>query len=266
MKIRYKNQDFQSEAVNAIIDVFKGQPTLNNEKYLLGFNNKTQNTIFDEEYDIDSGFANPKIRINDIELLKNINEIQELNNIELSNELIKQNNVLSLDIDMETGTGKTYVYIKTIFELNKQYGFSKFIIVVPSVPIREGVKKNFESTEEHFMDLYGKKARFFIYNSKRLDSIEHFSSSDSIQVMIINIQAFNKRGADGRKIYEELDEFQSRRPIDVISRNRPILILDEPQKMEGKATQESLKEFHPEFIINYSATHKTIRKLATVLF
>lgn len=265
MKIKYKNQDFQSEAVNAIIDVFKGQPTLNNEKYLLGFNNKTQNTIFDEEYDIDSGFANPKIRINDIELLKNINEIQELNNIELSNELIKQNNVLSLDIAMETGTGKTYVYIKTIFELNKQYGFSKFIIVVPSVPIREGVKKSFESTEEHFMDLYGKKARFFIYNSKRLDSIEHFSSSDSIQVMIINIQAFNTRGADGRKIYEELDEFQSRRPIDVISRNRPILILDEPQKMEGKATQESLKEFHPEFIINYSATHKTKHNLVYVL-
>lgn len=264
MKLRYKKQAYQTDAVNAVIDVFEGQEKSSREQYKLGFTGHSID-ITNEVFDLETGFANPPLSISDLDILKNINSIQAINNIEESTELIKQNDRVSLDIEMETGTGKTYVYIKTIFELNLKYGFSKFIIVVPSIPIREGVKKSFESTEEHFMDLYGKKARYFIYNSKHLDEIEHFSSSDSIQVMIINIQAFNTRGADGRKIYEELDEFQSRRPIDVISKNRPILILDEPQKMGGKATQDALKEFTPLFILNYSATHKTKHNTVYVL-
>ncbi len=146
---------------------------------------------------------------------------------------------------METGTGKTYCYIKTMFEMQKQYGWSKFIVVVPSIAIREGVRKSFEITAEHFLEEYGKRARVFIYNSKSLHEIESFSSDAGINVMIINVQAFNATGKDARRIYEELDDFQSRKPIDVIQANHPILILDEPQKMEGKKTVDSLAKFNP---------------------
>ena len=139
----------------------------------------------------------------------------------------------NLDVEMETGTGKTYVYIKTIMELNKRYGWSKFIVVVPSVAIREGVKKSFDITAEHFQQTYGTKPRSFIYNSSQLHELERFSSDAGVQVMIINIQAFNATGKDDRRIYEVLDDFQSRRPIDVISANRPIVIIDEPQKIEA---------------------------------
>jgi len=164
---------------------------------------------------------------------------------------------IHLDVEMETGTGKTYCYIKTIFEMNKRYGWSKFIIMVPSIAIREGVYKSLQITAQHFTESYGKKARFFIYNSKRLHELESFSSDAGINVMIMNIQAFNARGADNRRIYDELDDFQSRKPIDVIAANRPILILDEPQKMEGKATMEALPQFKPLAILRYSATHRT---------
>ena len=158
---------------------------------------------------------------------------------------------------METGTGKTYCYIKTMFELNKRYGWTKFIVVVPSIAIREGVNKSFEITAEHFLEEYGKRVRYFIYDSKKLHNLEGYSSDAGISVMIINVQAFNATGKDARRIYMELDDFQSRRPIDVIKQNRPILILDEPQKMEGKKTLDSLKEFNPLMILRYSATHKT---------
>lgn len=152
-----------------------------------------------------------------------------------------------------------------MFELNKQYGWSKFIVVVPSIAIREGVRKSFETMQDHFMEYYGKKARFFVYDSKNLAEIDNFSQSADINVMIINIQAFNARGKDARRIRTELDDFGSRKPIDVIKANRPIVILDEPQKMGGAATQESLKEFNPLFCLNYSATHKQHHELVYVL-
>ena len=128
--------------------------------------------------------------------------------------------------------------------------------MVPSIAIREGVFQSLNDTSEQFLEGYGKKVRPFIYNSKELHNLESFSSDSGINVMVINAQAFNARGKDARRIYEELDDFQTRRPIDVIARNRPIMILDEPQKMEGAKTVESLKEFHPLFILRYSATHK----------
>lgn len=171
----------------------------------------------------------------------------------------------SFDIEMETGTGKTYVYIKTMYELNLKYGFSKFIIVVPSIAIREGIKKTFETTQDHFMQFYRKKIRHFIYDSTKLHDIEHFNNGNSINVMIINMQAFNSRTKDSRRIYEKIDIFNSRRPIDVIAATRPILIMDEPQKMGGKATQESLEFFNPLFLLNYSATHKVKNNLVYVL-
>ena len=172
---------------------------------------------------------------------------------------------------METGTGKTYVYIKTMFEMNKRFGWSKFIVVVPSIAIREGVKKSFDITVDHFMELYGKKARYFVYNSKNLGEIETFSSCADISVMIINTQAFNTSFKDGAKneaariIFSKRDEFGSRRPIDVIAANNPIVIMDEPQKMGGTATQTSLQKFNPLFTLNYSATHKDVHNPVYVL-
>lgn len=171
--------------------------------------------------------------------------------------------VCHLDIEMETGTGKTYVYIKTMFELNKRYGWSKFIVVVPSIAIREGVYKSFSMLEDHFMEHYGRKARYFVYDSGNLNLLDSFSSDGGIHVMIINTQAFaaslkeGGRSKESRIIYDRRDAFGSRRPIDVIAANRPIIIMDEPQKMEGEATQTGLKRFTPLFVLNYSATHKT---------
>ena len=273
MKFKFKIQQYQTDAVNAIADVFEGQPFQSQTKYTMDkgvIEQKAQISMFDagmsmlpDDYDV--GFANARIELSSQQLLKNIQNIQTLSNIRESQTLSHKFGAVDLDVEMETGTGKTYVYIKSMFELNKRYGFSKFIVVVPSIAIREGVKKSFEMTQDHFMDTYGKKARFFVYNSKRLNELEQFSSSNAINVMIINIQAFNARGADARRIYEELDEFQSRKPIDVIARNRPIIILDEPQKMGGEATQESLLRFHPLFSMNFSATHKTQHNLIYVL-
>lgn len=276
MKFKFKIQQYQSDAVNAIADVFKGQPYNKHAKYTIDMGvveeKYGQQSIFDDveqrrymEGDFDVGFANPRIELPPDVLLQNIRNIQSLANIKEDHTLSRKLGAVDLDVEMETGTGKTYVYIKSMFELNKRYGFSKFIVVVPSIAIREGVKKSFEMTQDHFMDTYGKKARFFVYNSKRLNEIEQFSSSDSINVMIINIQAFNARGADARRIYEELDDFRSRKPIDVIAQNNPILILDEPQKMGGEATQESLKRFNPLFSMNFSATHKVQHNTVYVL-
>ena len=232
--------------------------------------------VYDKDADFidpadDTGYKNEAIELTDEQLLKNIHSVQTQNNIKLSPALTKDLGRCSLDIDMETGTGKTYVYIKTMFELNKNYGWSKFIVVVPSIAIREGVKKSFEMTQDHFMEHYGKKARFFIYNSSNLNQLDSFSSSSGINVMIINTQAFasslkeDGRSKEARIIYSKRDEFGSRRPIDVIKANRPIIILDEPQKMGGDVTQKALKNFNPLFALNYSATHKQQHNLVYVL-
>ena len=219
----------------------------------------------------DTGYKNELVELSDEQLLSNIQALQRQNNIKLSNSLVKDLGRCSLDIEMETGTGKTYAYIKTMFELNKKYGWSKFIVVVPSIAIREGVKKSFEITADHFMEHYGKKARFFIYNSSNLNQLDNFSSSSGINVMIINTQAFasslkeDGRSKEARIIYSKRDEFGSRRPIDVIKANRPIIILDEPQKMGGEVTQKALKNFNPLFSLNYSATHAKHHNLIYVL-
>lgn len=287
MKFSFKIQQYQTDAVNAVVDVFKGQVRpaqdtsyffdpgrlvpvkTKNAKNSNGYNLFQQELDEQEaKQDIILGYANAPIKLDKVQLLENIKLIQGNNNITPSKELIEGQGKCSLDIEMETGTGKTYVYIKTMFELNKQYGWNKFIIIVPSVAIREGVKKSFEVMEEHFMSQYGKKARYFIYDSKNLTKIDDFAKSNEINVMIINNQAFakslnedkNKEGRGGDKgaliIYSERDEFGSRKPIDVISKTNPILIIDEPQKSAGNVTQKAMKRFNPLFSVNYSATHK----------
>ncbi|WP_454742270.1 type III restriction-modification system endonuclease [Cupriavidus necator] len=257
MKLKFKTQAYQTAAVQAVVDCFKGQPPATAEaiSYRIdpGKGKKGVEDLFAE-----GGFKNADLKLPDVTLLENINQVQHQQNLPQSSELVKTKvSKVNLDIEMETGTGKTYCYIKTIFELNKQYGWSKFIIVVPSIAIREGVAKSLKITAEHFLETYHKKARFFIYNSKQLHHLESFSSDAGINVMVINVQAFNATGKDNRRIYEELDDFQSRRPIDVIAANRPILILDEPQKMEGGKTLDSLVNFKPLMVLRYSATHKT---------
>lgn len=263
MKFKFKIQQYQTEAVDATVNVFAGQPSKTNTQYRRDLGRRKSGTItFEEEY---VGYRNADVELTDGQLLANIKQMQTNGNIPQSASLSKPEGLgaCSLDIEMETGTGKTYVYIKTMFEMNKRYGWSKFIVVVPSIAIREGVFKSFTMLEDHFMEQYGKKARFFIYNSGNLTQIDSFSSDASINVMIINAQAFArdlKEGASNKVsliMYSKRDDFQSRRPIDVIAANRPIIVMDEPQKMEGQATQRALKNFKPLFVLNYSATHKT---------
>lgn len=214
----------------------------------------TQANMFDEQ-DF-TGWGNQRIvpELNNQIILDHIQKIQRANQIEPS---LKLEGTYNLTIEMETGAGKTYTYIKTMYELNKHYGWSKFIIVVPSIAIREGVYKSFQMTQEHFAEEYGKKIRYFIYNSSQLPEIDRFASDNSINVMIINSQAFNAKGKDARRIYMKLDEFRSRRPIDIIAKTNPIVIIDEPQSVEGKQTKKNLEEFHPLMTLRYSATHKS---------
>lgn len=236
MKLKFKTQAYQTAAVQAVVNCFKGQPPTSSEAISYRIDPGKSKTGMDSLFS-EYGFKNAGLLLSDTALLENIQQVQRQQNLPVSEVLAKTKIArVNLDVEMETGTGKTYCYIKTIFELNKLYGWSKFIIVVPSIAIREGVAKSLQTTAEHFLESYHKKARFFIYNSKQLHHLESFSSDAGINVMVINVQAFNATGKDNRRIYEELDDFQSRRPIDVISANRPILILDEPQKMEGGKT------------------------------
>lgn len=249
MKLQFKQQKFQSDAAKAVVDVFKGQPFYT-PSYIMDNVTTGQTDLIPF-----TGWNNYKIipqLTNDV-VLSNIQKIQKLNGIKPSEQL---EGTYNLTIEMETGVGKTYTYIKTMYDLNEAYGWSKFIVVVPSVAIREGVYKTFDVTQEHFAEEYGKKIQFFIYNSTRLNDIDRFASDNSIHVMIINSQAFNAKGKDARRIYMELDEFRSRRPIDVIAKTNPIVIIDEPQSVEGKQTKKNLEEFNALLTLRYSATHK----------
>lgn len=252
MKLQFKHQKFQADAAKAVVDVFAGQPYLT-PTYMMDRGINYQQSLTDE--DDFTGWRNERIvpELSERMILEHLQKVQRAGQIKPSERLEGHYN---LTIEMETGVGKTYTYIKTMYELNKHYGWSKFIVVVPSIAIREGVYKSFQVTQEHFAEEYGKKIRFFIYNSSQLTEIDRFASDSAINVMIINSQAFNARGKDARRIYMKLDEFRSRRPIDIIAKTNPILIIDEPQSVEGKQTKERLKEFNPLLTLRYSATHK----------
>lgn len=229
MKLQFKHQKFQADAAKAVVDVFAGQPYLT-PTYLM---DKGLGQISVEEERDFTGWRNERIipELTDSVILGNLNKVQRANQIAPSPKLEGRYN---LTIEMETGVGKTYTYIKTMYELNKHYGWSKFIVVVPSIAIREGVYKSFQVTQEHFAEEYGKKVRFFIYNSAQLTEIDRFASDSSINVMIINSQAFNKsvdaqeKLENGKKadknaavIFRKLDSFRSRRPIDIIAKTNP---------------------------------------------
>ena len=276
MEFKFKVQQYQTMAADAVADVFKGQPKVDGQQFVrdlgAGFYNKRGQAFignFDSlDADASDGYKNASLTMGPEVLLDNIKKVQDRNGIERSVKLSHALGACELDVEMETGTGKTYVYTETIFELNKRYGWSKFIIVVPSVAIREGVAKSLAITERHFADLYGKRIWWFVYNSSRLNELDAFASRSDISVMVINMQAFNAfdesknregRGGDktARIMFSERDDFGSRRPIDVLAATNPILILDEPQKMGKKnsATRKAMQQFRPLFSLNYSATH-----------
>ena len=268
MKFKFKIQQYQTDAVECIARVFDGEPCIDKTLYRrdIGKVDSPMLRLENEE-----GYSNHELVQSEGNLLENIRQLQLENDIKKSEKLNKNLGLVNLDIEMETGTGKTYVYIKSMFELNKRYGWSKFVVVVPSIAIREGVAKSFEMLETHFFEHYGKKAKWFVYDSSNLQKIDSYSSDAGINVMIINTQAFAssmKEGANNKEskiIYSERDEFASRKPIDVLAANRPIIIMDEPQKMEGAATQAGLKRFNPLFTLYFSATHKTDHNLIYAL-
>ena len=279
MQFKFKVQQYQTDAADAVCDVFEGQPNQGAAAYLRDLgrarNDRKTGTVsaFAYSFDGGEGYANAPVALPRQALLDNVRRIQRANQLKESSSLFDGMGACQLDVEMETGTGKTYVYTKTMFELNRRYGWCKFIVVVPSVAIREGVFKSLQNTEQHFFEQYGKKISYFIYNSDRLNELDAYSQSSDISCMIINMQAFNasmKEGANNkaaRIIFDERDEFGSRRPIDVIAANRPIVIVDEPQKMgkRGGATQKGIERFNPLFVLGYSATHKEKHDLVYAL-
>ena len=297
LKFAFKIQDYQTEAASSVVDVFRGQPYQQMLSYVHDIGRMReqrqeslrksshevsgQMVLLTEEDDgiSDVGYMNQAVRLTGEELLRNIRDVQDRRNIRSSEALFQEKadkknpatSCCSLDVEMETGTGKTYVYIETMYELMKAYGWSKYIVVVPSVAIREGVKKTFEVTADHFLQRYGQKARFFVYDSHDLTKLDDFATDAGLNVMIINMQAFNTsmkedgRSKEARIIYSKQDDFGSRRPIDVIAAMNPIVIMDEPQKMSGPATKKGIQRFHPLFTLNYSATHKEKHDLVYVL-
>lgn len=273
MRLRFKVQQYQTDATDAVCDVFEGQPNQGAAAYLRDMGTLParggMGALFgasELQLGMEEGYANAPVRLTESELLSNIRRVERRNQLDESETTCRDMAGIAchLDVEMETGTGKTYVYTKTMLELNRRFGWCKFIVVVPSVAIREGVKKSLESTEQHFFEQYGKRVNAFIYDSDRLNELDSFAQSSDVSCMIINMQAFNtsmKEGANNkasRIIFDERDDFGSRRPIDVIAAMRPIVILDEPQKMgkRGSATQKGIALFKPLFVLGYSATHR----------
>ena len=256
MKLKFKHQGFQRDAARAVTDIFIGQRKSDGFSYLFdeGRRNEPQLKLKHDTL----AYRNEPIMLDRKSLIENIREIQmgqDLNPIE---NIVGDG--LNFTIEMETGTGKTYTYIKTMYELNKLYGWSKFIIVVPSIAIREGVVKSLDIMQEHFAEEYGKRMEYFVYDSKNLSQIEGFALDANLHVMVINTQAFNARGADARRFTSRLEEFGWRVPLEVVAATNPILIIDEPQSVLGadrnNATRQKLKEFNPLFSLLYSATHR----------
>jgi type III restriction enzyme, res subunit len=263
MKLQFKHQQFQEEAAQCVVKAFAGQPYSNNAKYIMDMGTRANEALLEQV-----GFGNTLLALRRNDIAANISPLQTDQKIKTISEL--EGEGVQLTIEMETGTGKTYTYIKTMYELNKHYGWSKFIIVVPSIAIREGVHKSFEIMSDHFFNEYQKRIQYFIYNSKQLSKIQAFADDDKLHAMIINTQAFNtsfneKKNQDGRSgneaariIFSQRDDFRSRRPIDVLAQTNPIIIIDEPQRAAGAATATAIKQFNPLFTLRYSATHREV--------
>lgn len=275
MKLKFKHQGFQAEAARNVVRSFQGQAFHDGLVYVKDQGTQQDdNRIFMDE--VVQGFGNAPLSLQRSHIAENVRTIQIEQGLKPIDRL--EGEGIHLTVEMETGTGKTYTYIKTMYELNKHYGWSKFIVVVPSVAIREGVYKSFTTMADHFAREYqGKRIACFVYNSKQISKIDTFADSNNLHVMIINMQAFNtscneeknKEGRTGdaaaRIIFDKRDDFRSRRPIDVLAKTNPIMIIDEPQTVLGKsasnATRAGLKHFNPLFTLLYSATHREVMNM-----
>ncbi len=241
MKLHFDpNQQFQLDAINAIVRVFEGQP-LNHGDFSFTMDNR--NTI------TPVGGVGNQLTISDEQILTNVHSVQKENEISISSEL----NGMHFSVEMETGTGKTYVYLRTIYELNKKYGFKKFVIVVPSIAIREGVLKNLEITFDHFQNIYDKTpANFGVYDSKRVSSLRNFAVNNNIQILVINIDSFAK---DENIINKPNDKLTGKKPVEFIQATHPIVIIDEPQNVETELRTKAIENLNPLCTLRYSATH-----------
>lgn len=263
MKLKFIDQPYQTDAVNAICDIFEGCE-IKDSLFTIEVNQKNELDLDGEGVSYFVGHSN-KLSIDDFTMLKNVQEIQSKNDIKMSNDLQKKN----FTIEMETGTGKTYVYTKTILELNKRYGFTKFIIVVPSIAIKEGVNSSLKATKEHFMEKYDNVVyNYFTYDSNHLERIRDFSTSTNIEIMIINIDAFRKsfnnpdEESKANLIHRSNDKLNGNKPIDLIASTNPIVIIDEPQSVDGtKKSKQAIASLNPLCTLRYSATHKELYNL-----
>ncbi len=247
MKLKFKNQDFQNVAVNAVCDLFRGQKKRRDTFDIV---NESQFTLLDGV-----GVRNV-LDIDNEQITENMQEVQTRHSLPLTVlDSADESQARHFCIEMETGTGKTYVYTNTIFELNKQYGFTKFIIVVPSVAIREGVFTSFKATQEHFANLYDNvPVRWFIYDSKKLSQVRLFATSSDIEIMIINIDAFKKAE---NIINQVQDRLTGDTAMGYIQNSCPIVIIDEPQSVDNTSkAKEAIASLNPLFVLRYSATHK----------
>jgi len=248
MKLHFdSNQDYQIEAIKSITDIFEGQPLKGGD---FEFSMTSYGSLLSE-----NGLGN-KLALSEEQIWANIQIIQQHNKIKTDN---NEFHGMNFSVEMETGTGKTYVYLRTIYELQKLYGFKKFVIVVPSVAIREGVLKNLQITHEHFQSLYDKTAiNFEIYDSKKISSIRGFSGSNAIQILVINIDAFAK---DENVINKANDKLTGKKPIEFIQSCNPIVIVDEPQNMETDIRKKAIQNLNPLCTLRYSATHTNLYNL-----
>ncbi len=255
MKLKFDpNLDYQLDAIQSVTDIFDGQP-LEQGEFEVSLNDQVG---FIEQNEL--GIGN-QLSLSEAQILENVRSVQERNQIERVPELQggEYINGMNFTVEMETGTGKTYVYLRTIFELNQKYGFKKFIIVVPSVAIREGVYKNLQITEEHFAAIYNNQAyRYFIYDSSRISELRQFAGSNQMEIMIINIDSFNK---DTNVMFKEMDQLSGRAPIEFVSSTNPIVIMDEPQNMEQETSRNAISNLNPLCAIRYSATHRNYYNL-----
>ncbi|MDQ6632345.1 MAG: DEAD/DEAH box helicase family protein, partial [Verrucomicrobiota bacterium] len=265
MKLQFDaKQEFQLDAINSTVDLFDGQP-LNQGDFEISFENKGHG-LFGSQTQTELGLGN-HLFIDHETILKNLQRVQERNDLDEDKHLLpidyneKAPAPLNFSVEMETGTGKTYVYLRSIFELNKKYGFKKFIIVVPSVAIREGVLKNLEITSDHFKALYNNvEFEYFVYDARKVNRLRQFAVSNQIQILVINIDAFRKNftGTEDEKksnvIFKEADKLSGRQPIEFVRATNPFVIIDEPQSVDNtEKAQEAIRSLHPLCTLRYSA-------------
>jgi type III restriction enzyme len=248
MKLHFdSNQEYQIEAIRAVTDIFEGQPLSGGD---FEFSLTETGALISE-----NGVGN-RLTLTEEQVWENVKSIQQHHEIKTENKGLQG---MNFSVEMETGTGKTYVYLRTIYELSKLYGFKKFVIVVPSIAIREGVLKNLQITHDHFQTLYDKaQINYDVYDSKKVSNLRGFAAGNAIQILVINIDSFAK---DENIINKPNDKLTGKRPIEFLRSSNPIVIVDEPQNMETAIRKKAIENLNPLCTLRYSATHTNLYNL-----